>query len=144
MLNQRFVKEVLVAASSREAARQQAIDASERTLALFSNTLTAIREGGEVIILDFMFASGSLSAEESFARVRGRVERVLARGGTVHALPGLVEQDEAVLAFRARNELGEIDLLAAVGLEPTAARIRHEERALAVRLRPRAPSGPRR
>lgn len=65
MLNQRFVKEVLVAASSREAARQQAIDASERTLALFSNTLTAIREGGEVIIDPASGATRSLSVKAS-------------------------------------------------------------------------------
>lgn len=50
MLNQRYVKEILIAASSEGDTREQAIDASERSLRLFKSTLLAIGEGGEVVL----------------------------------------------------------------------------------------------
>ncbi|MGQ7846922.1 methyl-accepting chemotaxis protein [Granulosicoccus sp. 3-233] len=50
MLNQRYVKEVLVAAYSNGDARQQSVDASVRSLDLFNATLLAIRDGGELVV----------------------------------------------------------------------------------------------
>ena len=96
----------------------------------------------EVIILDFLFAHGTLSAEESLARARARVLRVLQRGGAVHAAAGLLEEDEELRAFRRRNELGDLDLLAALGLEPTDRVVRVAGEVVAVRLRPRSAAAP--
>ena len=50
MLNQRYVKEVLVAAYSQGDSRQEAIDASQVSMKLFKSTLMAIRDGGEVVV----------------------------------------------------------------------------------------------
>ncbi len=48
MLNQRYAKEVLVAALSAGEARQAALAASEHSLGLYTSTLRVIRDGGEL------------------------------------------------------------------------------------------------
>lgn len=50
MLNQRYVKEILVAATAPAAQAQAALAASKKTQALFSSSLSALKNGGSLII----------------------------------------------------------------------------------------------
>jgi hypothetical protein len=64
----------------------------------------------EVIILDFLFNSKVLPREESFARVRHRVESIEARGGTVWVIADAVEKGPDTRSFLLRNALTPHDL----------------------------------
>ena len=64
----------------------------------------------EVIILDFLFNSRGLPREESFARVRRRVESIEARGGTVWVIADAVERGPDTRSFLLRNALTARDL----------------------------------
>jgi len=64
----------------------------------------------EVIILDFLFNSGVLPREESFARVRRRIETIEARGGTLWAIADIVEKGRDTRWFLLRNALTAHDL----------------------------------
>ncbi|ASJ71266.1 methyl-accepting chemotaxis protein [Granulosicoccus antarcticus] len=50
MLNQRYIKEVLVAARAEEPARQLAIEKSEQSIGLFQTTLSLMTDGGELAV----------------------------------------------------------------------------------------------
>lgn len=64
----------------------------------------------EVIVLDFLFNSKVLSREESFARVRRRIESIEARGGKVWAIGDILEKGPDMRSFLSRNALTAHDL----------------------------------
>jgi hypothetical protein len=59
----------------------------------------------EVIILDFLFNPSILPRENSFSRVRRRIEAIEARGGALWAIADVVEKGPDTRSFLLRNAL---------------------------------------
>jgi methyl-accepting chemotaxis protein len=65
MLNQRFVKEILVAVNSSGQARQQALDNSRKTINLFKQSLSGLKNGGDLILNPGTGEARSIDAQTS-------------------------------------------------------------------------------